>query len=100
MTGTPKIARRVTSRWSALGAATVGATLVLVLGLSGCSLLDRTNTETHESTGPVTDETAGPTAAPVPADESPVYQQAVSWRRCGTFECASVDVPLDWADPA
>jgi len=29
-----------------------------------------------------------------------VYQQAVSWRRCGAFECASVDVPLDWSDPA
>src|SRR6188768_1854 len=100
MTGTPKIGRNGTRRWSAAGAVALSATLVLVLGLSGCSLLDRDPTETDESTGPVTDETAAPTAAPVAPDESPVYQQAVSWRRCGTFECASVDVPLDWADPA
>ena len=75
-----------------VGAASTVAVAVLV---TGCSILPWTRVEE-----PVTPETPSPTASPVPPDESPVYEQSVEWKRCGSLECTTILVPLDWQDPA
>lgn len=54
---------------------------------------------------------SGPTAAPVPpepkattsqapSDLRAYYEQQLTWVDCGDAECAKLDVPLDYADPA
>lgn len=76
----------------------VSASAVLgVVALAGCSIL---GIELGQEQGPVTSETPAPTAPPVAPDDSPVYSQSVTWRQCGDFECASIEVPMDWTDPA
>lgn len=71
------------------------AALTLTL-LTGCSLIGFPGGKDE----PVTPETPPRTTAAVAPDESPVYHQSVTWRKCGDFECASIAVPLDWSDPA
>lgn len=66
--------------------------------LAGCSLVDLVPAKPMPD--PVTSETPEPTRAPVAPEDSPVYQQKVTWRECDGFECASIEVPLDWSDPA
>jgi hypothetical protein len=39
---------------------------------------------------------AGSSAAP---GDSAVYGQSLQWSKCGELECATIKVPLDWADP-
>lgn len=37
----------------------------------------------------------------VPAELAPFYEQAIAWKSCDSgFECARVDAPIDWANPA
>ena len=62
-----------------VGAASTVAVAVLV---TGCSILPWNRVEE-----PVTPETPSPTASPVPPGESPVYEQSVEWKRCGSLEC-------------
>jgi pimeloyl-ACP methyl ester carboxylesterase len=38
-------------------------------------------------------------AGGVPADLLPFYTQQVSWSNCGGFQCASISVPMNYADP-
>src|SRR5690606_15570078 len=72
------------------------AAVVLAALLAGCSLLDLAKPDP----GPVTSETPAPSTPPVSPDDSPVYHQTVTWRQCGDFDCASIEVPMDWSDPA
>ncbi|BDZ62069.1 carboxylesterase B [Demequina sediminis] len=44
--------------------------------------------------------TAAPTGEAIAPEDSPVYQQEVEWSRCGELECATLQVPVDWTDPA
>ena len=71
----------------------------VVLLLSGCWLAP--DPEQSPSAAP---STAEPTFAPVDEDMPKAlaryYRQGVTWTDCGgSFECATVDVPLDYADP-
>ncbi len=68
------------------------------VALAGCSVLPWTQ-DTAEPT-PIIGDT-GPTSSGPPEnpEASAVYQQSVTWRTCGEFECASIDVPLDWSEP-
>lgn len=49
-------------------------------------------------------ETVDPTASAAPPEDpaslGAFYAQEISWETCGRYECASVDAPLDWTDPA
>ncbi|WP_084125428.1 alpha/beta hydrolase [Demequina sp. NBRC 110054] len=38
------------------------------------------------------------TSEAVPAGFESYYAQEISWESCGDFECATVEVPLDWTD--
>src|SRR5699024_9608847 len=41
-----------------------------------------------------------PTAMPeVPADLAEYYEQDAAWEECGQFDCAHIEVPLDYDDP-
>jgi pimeloyl-ACP methyl ester carboxylesterase len=81
--------------------------VLLVIGVAGLSiglLLE------DDDTGGTKDD-ATPTLAPTPtpqpgsteppaADLTPFYSQTLSWEPCrGTFECATLTVPIDYADP-
>ncbi|HET7691181.1 MAG TPA: alpha/beta hydrolase [Nocardioidaceae bacterium] len=67
--------------------------LCLVLLLSACSLLGGDELEQV----PIGGE---PTLDGVPRALWPYYQQTLDWRECrGSFECATLEVPLDYAKP-
>ncbi len=67
--------------------------------LAGCSVLPWNQTSEDSTT--ITDDIGLPTASGPPEnpEASPVYQQSVTWRKCGDLECASIDVPVDWSEP-
>lgn len=44
---------------------------------------------------------AAPSTDGIEADLLPFYEQTVEWSDCGSgFECADIEVPFDWDDPA
>ena len=94
------------------GAKTLGRTLalsaVIALVVSGC-VAGKDVVEVSPSDQP---GAAGkPTRQPVPKPSSPdapggpeatldaFYSQDLTWSECGTFECATILAPLDWATP-
>jgi pimeloyl-ACP methyl ester carboxylesterase len=69
----------------------LGALLTGLVLLSGCT--DGSDAEP-------------PAATDIPTRTQPIgdslrkfYEQSVNWRACNSFECASIDVPLDYSDP-
>ncbi|MDN4472073.1 alpha/beta hydrolase [Demequina zhanjiangensis] len=78
----------MTSRrhWVALAA-------VSALALAACSPGDLFG---GDSSSP--SENGAPSSS-APADASAYYEQTLDWSSCGDFECANVEVPLDWTDP-
>ncbi len=76
-----------------IGAAAV---VLLLLIAGGVFLGARSEAGPDVSASPTTSSaTAG-----VPKDLRPFYEQEVEWTACGTgFECARMDVPMDYADP-
>lgn len=45
-------------------------------------------------------DTSTPTGESVSAELEPFYGQVVEWERCDALQCATVEAPLDWSDPA
>lgn len=73
--------------------ALLAATTLLV---SACSLLQaEEETTTSASVAPTPSQGGRPVPDGLPA----VYGQVVTWTNCGAFDCASIDVPLDWSEP-
>ena len=70
--------------------AAVGAAAVL---LTGCSTPVKNQAPVAGATSSATPE------APEPGLE-PFYSQPVEWTACGDFQCATVTVPIDYAEPA
>lgn len=80
--------RRRARRW---GAALAGA-LVATLALTGCVTAFLPDPPPATST---------PTGEDVDAAVASFYGQTVKWESCGGgMQCADVDAPLDWAEPA
>ncbi|MCG2622941.1 alpha/beta hydrolase [Arthrobacter sp. I2-34] len=74
--------RRSTGRALIAGAAALAALL------AGCSAPASTGQATADVTGEVAEGLR------------PYYEQQVHWKRCeGRFECADIEVPMDYADP-
>jgi len=74
-------------------AALVATGVAVAVLLAGC--VD----PVHQTTLPRRDATAPPSSAPGGAER--FYGQQVAWEPCAEAdECAQVEVPLDWADPA
>lgn len=71
----------------------VAASAVAVLALAACSP-DKTQVSPDDS-----EPTSSATAAPPSADVSDVYDQTIAWEECGTLDCATIKVPLDWSEP-
>lgn len=68
------------------------ATLAAVAVVGGCV------SPVHQVTLPTGDTTVPPSSAPGGAER--FYGQQVEWSSCNEAEaCATVEVPLDWADP-
>lgn len=67
----------------------VAAVVAVAFALSGCSSIflppKITSTPTGES---------------VPADLAPYYHQVLTWTTCGSFQCTTAKVPLDWSNPS
>lgn len=64
-----------------------------VLLLSGCGTLfsgDGSEAPTPPS---------APAESPVAGDLARFYEQEVAWKNCGSADCATITVPLDYADP-
>ncbi len=80
----------MTRRLAALAAASA-----LLLG--ACSLLPHTADVTAE---PAPETPSLPAGASSQEVLDFVYGQSIAWRDCGELDCASVEVPLDWTDPA
>ncbi len=81
---------------------------VLVFALAAGGLVAWRAVEDHrDDTGPSV--TPSPSSTPSPSAEAPLpgtdpalarfYDQKVSWRGCGDNQCATLTVPLDYADP-
>ncbi|WP_370617362.1 alpha/beta hydrolase [Mumia sp. Pv 4-285] len=74
----------------------IAVVVVALLGLSACgSAADSRDSGLTNGT---------PTSEPPPADDldpalQAFYEQDVSWDKCGRYECASAEVPLDYAAP-
>src|SRR5690606_29720417 len=94
----PRPARLASGRYPRPMRRPLAAVAALAAALAGCSLVDLVPAKPMP--GPVTSEAPEPTRGPVAPEDSPVYQQKVTWRECDGFECASIEVPLDWSDPA
>lgn len=60
------------------------AALVTAISLSGCSL-----TPSSRALEPGVDSSL-----------AAFYTQPISWRNCDGFECAEVEVPMDWSNPS
>ncbi len=70
----------------------MGATLALVVPLSGCVTL---------FLPPEPALTSQPTGEKVDEALTPYYSQVLTWAKCEkTFQCATATAPLDWSDPA
>ncbi|TQL66532.1 alpha/beta hydrolase family protein [Nocardioides albertanoniae] len=75
--------------------AATGAVALTVLALSGCGAGDGGTPEADQVS-----PSAAATAAPEKALQS-FYSQKLDWKSCnGAFECATLEVPLDYTDPA
>ncbi|KNC17341.1 alpha/beta hydrolase [Arthrobacter sp. RIT-PI-e] len=75
----------------------IAASLALLLGLTGCTLFSDDAAE-EPMTGV---ESADPAAiGDVEEGLRGFYEQEVGWESCeGSFSCATIEVPLDYADP-
>ena len=73
-------------------------TISAVLALAGCVA------PVHQVTPPTTNPDAEVPPSSAPAGAEKFYTQRVDWSSCArdtqADQCATVDVPLDWADPA
>ncbi|MGV0111474.1 alpha/beta hydrolase [Arthrobacter sp. CP30] len=110
MTQDPSLTRPVTPPVTPRGIAPVSpparrrppfallAGVAVVLGLAGCTLSSPSQTSAD---GSVSVETADPAAiGDVPEDLRSFYEQEVRWEDCEEeFSCATIEVPLDYADP-
>lgn len=78
--------------------AMASAASAVLLALSGCTLLAPDGRPGPPATGV---ESAAPEAVGgVPEALLPFYTQEVVWESCeDTYSCASIEVPLDYADP-
>lgn len=76
----------------------LAALCTLALALSSCALLTPQSQET--TSGPVVETTRQPDEPG--GDLERFYQQDVTWSDCGLFmmQCAMIEVPLDWDNPA
>ena len=76
-----------------------------VLALSGCGLVG--GPEAVAPTPPPSTETTSPSAGPSSAspdasssaDLTRFYEQEIDWKNCGSADCATIQAPLDYADP-
>ncbi len=82
--------------------------LVLVLGAAGVAAwaLTQDDDDSGRIGGPVTPSSGatdegGPSSARVaPSEElQPYYDQVAEWEECEDYECARIEVPLDYDDP-
>jgi pimeloyl-ACP methyl ester carboxylesterase len=75
---------------------------VLALLVAGCSAPARASRGTAAPTPSATSAT--PAGDPVGSGSiaalKPFYGQAIVWSTCGTFQCGTVRVPVDYAEPA
>ena len=71
----------------------VAAAAAVVMGLSGCSLLPRDQAERPPVAPSVRTPPSGAESL------TRFYSQDLEWKRCGSAECAGLEVPLDYAEP-
>ncbi|WP_435298614.1 alpha/beta hydrolase [Timonella sp. A28] len=77
-------------------AASAAGALAVFLVLSGCTTDDEAQTPSSSTT-----VTQPNVQGSVPAGFEKAYEQTVTWEKCsGAFECATIQAPLDWNDPA
>lgn len=83
----------------------VAVTLALLVGLAGAGVagLAAWSAFRDDGTGAETPDPPRSTAtAPVPSYPAALgrfYEQDLDWRSCGDDECATLEVPLDYAEP-
>lgn len=64
--------------------------LAITISLTSCGFLSSPEVSPPSAKSPV---------APTPAGLESFYTQEVVWRNCGAAECATIIVPVDYADP-
>ncbi|TYC98348.1 alpha/beta hydrolase [Arthrobacter echini] len=100
-TGTPlqvPPARRGARRRRALAALAAGA--AVVLGASGCTLLSPDGSGDDAGQGSAVESADPDVIGTIDEDLRSFYTQEVRWEDCEeSFSCATVEVPLDYADP-
>jgi pimeloyl-ACP methyl ester carboxylesterase len=69
------------------GGSVVASLVIACLALVGCSA------------APVAPATSSPVAVSVSPALRPFYSQHIAWSKCGSFQCAKIDAPLNWSDP-
>ena len=65
-----------------------------------CGLLIMSSCTTGSEAEPPAATDAPTVTQPVPDALSEFYTQQIAWRDCDSFECASIEVPLDYAHPS
>ncbi|QTE31246.1 alpha/beta fold hydrolase [Pengzhenrongella sicca] len=79
-----------------LPGAAVAVAGVLALLLAGCTApKNQTEVDNEVEVGATPSATSD-----VPAELREYYEQAIDWTACGEFQCGTVRVPVDYADPA
>lgn len=74
--------------------------LLVSLVASGCSGDDDSSSpDTTAESSSTSRGASEPDASGVSAELRPYYQQEVDWSECDAGECATVDVPVDYAQP-
>ncbi len=87
----------------------IAVVLASAIALTGCSVLgseqEAVAPERPSSSAPApanssaAASTSAPSASAAPVDLSRYYEQQVEWTSCAEAECATITVPLDYADP-
>ncbi|WP_315093223.1 alpha/beta hydrolase [uncultured Cellulomonas sp.] len=77
-----------------LAVAVVSAALVVVVLLAGCVA------PKNQAAGPVPGATTASPSAEATGDLARYYGQQLEWTTCEQGECATAQVPMDYADPA
>ncbi|MDE0571817.1 alpha/beta hydrolase [Demequina sp. B12] len=73
--------------------------VLAVIAASALVLAACTPDKEQVTPDPADSPTSSASTSETPQADGDVYSQQIEWETCGWLECATIQVPVDWADP-